>query len=115
VDLVLNPLAGDSISPAASILRTGGRQVLFGRSAGDRAEFSAGDLYRKSIAVLGYGGLADTQEQKAEARGWVLERMAEGSVRIPIADELPLSEAAAALERIRSGQVVGKLLLRPGG
>ncbi len=115
LDLVLNPLAGNSISPVASILRVGGRQVLFGRSAGDRAEFGAGDLYRKSISVIGYGGLADTPEQKASARGWVLDRMVEGSLRVPISDELPLSEAAAALERVRRGQVVGKLVLRPGG
>ena len=46
---------------------------------------------------------------------WVLDRMVEGSLRVPISDELPSSEAAAALERVRRGQVVGKLVLRPGG
>jgi NADPH2:quinone reductase len=115
VDVVLNPLAGASISPCASILRVGGRQVLFGRSAGDTAEFSAGDLYRQSVSVIGYGGLADTPEQKAEARAWILDRMVEGSLRIPISEELPLTDAPAALDKVRRGQVVGKIVLRPAG
>jgi NADPH:quinone reductase-like Zn-dependent oxidoreductase len=112
VDVVLNPLAGASIDPITSILRVGGRQVLFGRSAGDRAEFKAGDLYRKGVSVIGYGGLADTPEQKTESRGWILDRIAEGKLRIPIAAELPLSDAAEALDRLRERRVVGKLVLR---
>jgi len=114
VDLVLNPLAGASIDPITSILRVRGRQVLFGRSLGDRAEFGAGDLYRKGISVIGYGGLADTPEQKDGSRGWILERIAEGKLRIPIAAELSLDDAAEALDRLSRHSVVGKLVLRVG-
>jgi NADPH2:quinone reductase len=115
VDLVLNPLAGTSIDPVSAILRVGGRQVLLGRSAGDRAEFSAGGLYRKGLSVIGYGGLTETPEQKDAARAWILDRMVEGKLRIPISDELPLGDAAEALDRVRHGRVVGKIVLRTSG
>lgn len=115
VDLVLNPLAGASISPAAGILRTGGRQVLYGRSAGDQAEFSAGELYRKSISIIGYGSLADTPEQKASAGAWVLDKIGEGSVSIPISREFALADVSTALDLVRTGGVVGKVVVRPAG
>ncbi len=115
VDLVLNPLAGTSISPVAKILREGGRQVLFGRSAGDRTEFSAGELYRRRITIIGYGGLADTPEEKASALAWVLDKIGAGSVSVPVSREFALADTAEALDLVRTGGVFGKFVVRPGG
>ena len=69
------------------MLVPGGCQVLFGRSAGDNAVFSAAGLYRKNISLHGYGGLADDPALKGEARVWVLDQIAAGRLRIPVAAE----------------------------
>jgi NADPH:quinone reductase-like Zn-dependent oxidoreductase len=44
----------------------------------------------------------------------VLSLMANGSIKPPVQRVLPLSEARTAHEMIDAGEVLGKLVLRPG-
>ena len=111
-DVALNPLAGEFVRRAVAMLAPGGRQVLFGRSAGDLACFDAADFYRKGVSILGYGGLADDPEKARSARVWLFDQVARGSLRIPVGLELPLARAADGLDLIRDGKVHGKVVVR---
>jgi NADPH2:quinone reductase len=111
-DVVLNPLGGDHVGAAIDMLVPGGRQVLFGRSAGDKAAFSAAGLYRKNISIHGFGGLADDPNLKDEARTWVLEEIAAGRLEIPVAAEYPLAAANEALDAVGRREVAGKVVVR---
>jgi NADPH2:quinone reductase len=111
-DIVLNPLGGTHVGRAVDMLVPGGHQVLFGRSAGDEAVFSAAGLYRKNISLHGFGGLADDPTLKSEARAWVFEQIAAGRLRIPVAAEYPLAAANEALEAVRRREVAGKAIVR---
>jgi NADPH:quinone reductase len=111
-DVVLNPLAGDWVGRAVSMLVPRGRQVLFGRSASEMASFYAAELYRNNISILGYGGLADEPERTRAARAWLLNELVRGSLRIPVEAEIPLDRAAEGLELIRRGESRGKVVVR---
>lgn len=113
-DVVLNPLGGDAVGDAVDMLVPGGRQILFGRSAGDQATFSSAGFYRKNVAILGYGGLADGPEVKREARSWLFEQIAQGRLTIPVEAEFPLAQAGEALETLRSRELRGKAIVRIG-
>jgi NADPH2:quinone reductase len=111
-DVVLNPLGGAHVGSAVDMLVPGGRQVLFGRSAGDDAAFSSAGLYRKNVSIHGFGGLADDPDQKSEARAWVFEQISAGRLKIPIAAEYPLAAAGEALEAVRRREIPGKAIVR---
>jgi NADPH2:quinone reductase len=113
-DVVLNPLGGDSVGHAVGMLVPGGRQVLFGRSAGDRAEFSTAALYRSGISILGFGGLVDDPALQAEARTWLFEQIAAGRLTIPVEAEFPLERAGEGLDLLRSGKAQGKAIVWVG-
>jgi NADPH:quinone reductase len=111
-DVVLNPLGGDWVGRAISMLVPRGRQVLFGRSASEMASFSAAELYRNNMSILGYGGLADDPERARAARAWLVNELVRGSLRIPVEAEIPLDRAAEGLELIRRGETRGKVVVR---
>jgi NADPH2:quinone reductase len=110
-DVVLNPLGGESVGHAVGMLEPGGRQVLFGRSAGDRAEFSTAALYRTNISIVGFGGLADDPALQVEARTWLFEQIAAGRLTIPVGAEFPLERAGEGFDMLRSGKAQGKAIV----
>jgi NADPH2:quinone reductase len=113
-DVVLNPLGGKQVGAAVDMLVPGGCQVLFGRSAGDQAVFSAAALYRKNLSIRGFGGLRDDLVEKKAARAWLFEQIASGRLTIPIAAEFPLVAADEALNAVSRRDVAGKVIVRIG-
>ena len=111
-DTVLNPLGGEFVGSSVDLLVAGGRQVLFGRSAGDAASFSAAALYRKNVSILGYGGLDDAPDRKHAARAWIFEQIAAGRLAIPVEARVPLERVGEAFDLIRSRAVRGKVIVR---
>ena len=112
-DVVLDPLGGRFTALGVESLAPFGRHIVLGRSAETHSQFRSDEFYRKNAVIIGYGGLADTAEDKDAARQAVLERISDGSVRIPIAVELPLDQAARALELLKRHDVAGKIILHP--
>lgn len=106
--VVLDGLGGAFTGAAAGALRTGGRHVVYGASAGRRGELDVLALYRKAVRLEGYASmLGDTRDDALRC----LELIANGALRIPIDSILPLDEAATAHERLGERSVRGKVLL----
>jgi NADPH:quinone reductase-like Zn-dependent oxidoreductase len=74
VDVVLDPVGGDSATAALLALAEHGRLVHLGASGGPTATFSSAALRSGSHSILGYTNNALSAAQKAEALGAVLER-----------------------------------------
>ncbi|HJP65862.1 MAG TPA: zinc-binding alcohol dehydrogenase family protein [Actinomycetota bacterium] len=110
---VLDPLGDRYTTAAVEILEPHGRLVLFGVSAGDRADVDLRTLYRKAIQLLTYSGTIEPDQRNRDGLERVLAAAARGEVRVPVDEVLPLEDAAEAHRRIRERQVQGKLLLRP--
>ncbi len=73
VDVVVDPVGGDTASAALLALAEHGRLVHLGASGGPTATFSSAALRSGSHSILGYTNNALTAAQKAAALGAVLE------------------------------------------
>jgi NADPH2:quinone reductase len=116
VDLVLDPVGGDTLRRGLDALAVFGRLVSFGNASGDMPwHVAQPELYPKGRSVAGFSILALAQTAPEALRS-LAERafrtVTDGTVNLPITAEFPLSDAAGA-HRLMGGRTsTGKLLLR---
>ena len=112
--VVIDPLAGAYTGAAIAAMPPFGRLVLYGASAGAIAQgFDLRALYRKGISLLTYSGTIEPQARIVDGVCRALGAVADGTLRVPIDEVLPLERAQEAFDRILARGVRGKLLLRP--
>jgi NADPH:quinone reductase-like Zn-dependent oxidoreductase len=75
------------------------------------AEINMQVLYRKGLTVYGYGGLIEPEERIAAGRTAALAALAEGRMRVVIADRLPLGRVNDAFAALVNRAVTGKIIL----
>ncbi len=109
--VILDSLGGPFTDAAIGAIANKGRLVVYGTSNAEQVSINLRRLYRKGVSVLGYAGLVDTAEEQRVALDTLLEMMAAGTLRVPVGDVLPLSEAAVAHARILGRGVEGKIVL----
>ena len=103
---------GDGFSAAAiEALAPFGRDVSFGVSAGPTAEINMQMLYRKALTLYGYGGLIEPAERMAAGKAAALAALAEGQIKVAIADVLPLGKVNDAFTALVDRAVNGKIVL----
>ncbi|MCA9489511.1 MAG: zinc-binding dehydrogenase, partial [Myxococcales bacterium] len=118
VDLVLDPIAGESLARDQQVLGMGGRIVVIGLMGGASSMLDAGRLLVKRQQVLGTVLRARDDADKARIVAGVLRDLwtavVAGRLR-PVVDAVfPIEEAEAAHARISSDRTVGKVVLRVG-
>ncbi|MGV9452467.1 quinone oxidoreductase family protein [Streptomyces sp. NPDC003635] len=116
VDLVLDPVGGDTLRRGLDTLAVFGRLVSFGNASGE-APWQVGqpELYARGRSVAGFSVLALAQTAPRELRA-LAERafrtVTDGTVELPITAEFTLSDAGGA-HRLMGGRTsTGKLVLR---
>jgi NADPH2:quinone reductase len=103
---------GDGFSGAAiEALAPYGRYVSFGVSAGPMAEINMQMLYRKALTVYGYGGLIESAERMAAGKAAALAALADGRLKVVVADVLPLGRVNDAFTALVDRAVSGKIVL----
>jgi NADPH2:quinone reductase len=116
VDLILDPVGGDTLRRGLDTLAVFGRLVSFGNASGAEPwHVGQPELYARGRSVGGFSILALAQSAPEALRS-LTERafrtVTDGSVSLPVTAEFPLSEAAEA-HRLMGGRTsTGKLLLR---
>ncbi|MCQ9133831.1 quinone oxidoreductase family protein [Streptomyces hilarionis] len=116
VDLVLDPVGGDTLRRGLDALAVFGRLVSFG-NAGGAEPWQAGqsELYARGLSVSGFSILTLARTAPDALRA-LAERsfrtVADGGVSLPVTAEFALADAAEA-HRLMGGRTsTGKLLLR---
>lgn len=109
--VVFDPLGGDFVAPAVGAVAARGRIVSFGVAAGAEVSLNMGQLYRKMVSLLGFGGLQLRPEELRPALEHALRALADGSIRVRIDRVLALADVNEAFERLKLRGVEGKLLL----
>jgi NADPH:quinone reductase len=118
VDFIMNFAGGPDFAKNFAMLAPYGVVVSYGQLAGK----PPGDVYAALRAQSGRNlGLRafsihiydHWREPMQAGMRWLIERLGRGEIRPRIYDRLPLAEARRAHELFESGQVMGKLLLRP--
>jgi NADPH:quinone reductase len=109
--VVLDALGGPYTDAAIAAMDNEGRLVTYGTSADEIVTLNMRTLYRKGITLKGYTGLRETAAEQSVILGQMFASLADGSLRVPIDEILPLGGAADAFARILAKKVEGKLVL----
>jgi NADPH2:quinone reductase len=115
IDVVYDSVGRATFEGSLASLRPRGLLVLFGQSSGVVPPFDLGRLNALGSLFVTRPSLAHYTQDPAELTvraGAVLGAVANGSLRVRIAAEFPLAEAAAAHGALESRSTSGKLLLR---
>ncbi|MEV5509987.1 quinone oxidoreductase family protein [Streptomyces orinoci] len=113
VDIVLDAVGGDLLSPALAALAPGGRLVFFSSGGGT---IQAYDLLVGAKSAIGFQIALIARNRPALLEQWrqqLWELFADGRLRPSVHAELPLEEAATAHRIIESRANRGKVVLRP--
>jgi NADPH2:quinone reductase len=103
---------GDGFSVAAiEALSPFGRLVSFGVSAGPMAEVNMQMVYRKGLTIYGYGGLIEPAERMAAGKAAALAALADGRLKVAVAEVLPLGRVNDAFSALVDRAVSGKIVL----
>ncbi|MER6714936.1 zinc-binding dehydrogenase [Streptomyces sp. NPDC000877] len=116
VDLVLDPIGGETLRRGLGVLAEFGRLVSFGNASGAEPwRVGQPELYPQGRSVAGFSILALAQSAPQALRALAeraFRKVTDGTVRLPVTAEFALSEAAEA-HRLMGGRTsTGKLLLR---
>jgi NADPH:quinone reductase len=109
--VVFDPLGGPFFGGAVEAAAPRGRIVLFGTSADASGVVPLQALYRKSLRVLGYGGLMETDDATVAALGEALRAVVDGRMFVAIDSAVPLADVNQAFVRLVDRSVRGKLVL----
>lgn len=114
VDLVIDSLGADILPRSFDALRTYGRVINIGEAAGEPDFPVRKKLYERSTSMAGFEVLHAAPGSRRWRRGlrYVVDRLADGRLAVPIAGVLPLTAVADAHERLEDRGVSGKLLLQ---
>ncbi len=113
VDIVLDAVGGELLSPAVAALAPGGRLVAYSSGGGT---IEAYDLLVGAKSVIGFQMrliARDRPELMEEWRRELWALFAAGRIRPCVHAELPLEEAVKAHEIIEGRTNEGKVILRP--
>ena len=105
VDVVFEHVGGEGFNESLLVLKRGGRLVTCGSTAGPSITFNLMQLFQQQYKI--FGSFGASIRNIAES----LDKMATGM--LPVIDtEMPLDDVGAALKRMESRQVFGKIIVR---
>ena len=118
VDLIADPVAGETMERGLDCLAPFGRLVAFGIAGRVPAEIASNALHPTNRAVVGYSTghyrrcRPDDLQPAARA---VLDLLEHRRIQLVIGATFPLEQAAAAQQALESGSTTGKILLLQDG
>lgn len=117
VDVILDVLGAGALSDNVDMLATDGILVIIGLQKGAKGELNLGKLMAKRARVTGTTlrsrSVAEKSVIVAEASACALPWYESGKLKPIVHAEYALADAAQAHRDLDSGQVFGKLILRP--
>ena len=109
--VALDSLGDGFMAPLVDAVAARGRIVSYGTSVDAEVTFNLQQLYRKSVSLLGYGGMQLTRAERRPGLQEALRAVADGELKVHIDSVVPLEQVNEAFERLARREVQGKLLL----
>jgi NADPH2:quinone reductase len=118
VDLVLDSTGGAGMMRLFDCLAPFGLLLLYGRLEGPPTGDLHAAMVKAPIRSLAFRHftmhtLDDAPALRAQATRELIALLAAGTIRVPIYERVPLAEAARAHRLFESGEVMGKLIMKP--
>lgn len=115
-DVVYDPVGGAAFKAALGACNREARVIIIGFASGEVPQIPANIILVKNISVIGFywgGYLAFNPEALTESLSELMDWHAAGKLKPHISHTLPLSQAADALELMRSRKSTGKVVVTP--
>lgn len=110
VDVVFDHVGTALFAPSIFSLGRGGRLVSCGNTSGDEATIpSLGFMFHQRASILG------SDAYRPEEFGPAWQTFCDGDFTVAVERQYGLDEAGVAQEQLVSGDVFGKILLKPNG
>ena len=100
--MTVDPLWGDPAVAAIKAANRFARHVALGQSAGIEATIASPDVRNKAVSIVGHTNYAISTEDQRAAYSRMAEHAAAGELTVDY-ERVPLDDAPAAWERLRSG------------
>ena len=118
VDLIVDCAGGPHMTALFDALEPFGMLLLYGRLEGPASGNIHDAIHKKpwrsgAFRYFTMHTLDDWPELRAKCTHDLLRLLSEGKIRVPIYERIPLAEAARAHRVFESGQVMGKLIMKP--
>lgn len=113
-DVILDQVGGDVFDACMRAVAWCGRIVVIGFVSGRIPEIKAGHILVKNISVIGVqvSDYRDREPDKFRAkRQELLDLYSAGKIKPHVMTTYPLKDAAAALNAVKQGKVLGKVVL----
>ncbi|MFQ5695681.1 MAG: alcohol dehydrogenase catalytic domain-containing protein [Terriglobia bacterium] len=107
VDVAMEVVGSATLDESLHALKSGGRLIVIGNVVGGRASFLPGLVILKELEVVGAFAASVKELERS------FELVADGHVKMVVADRLPLREAVEAHRRLEARAVTGRLVLQP--
>jgi len=115
VDIALDCVAGPELGACLSTMARGGRWIVIATLAGGRCELDMTDFFKRGVRLIGSTLRSRTDEVKgkilADLESLLWPAFADGTLKVRIHQTLPMTEAAAAHQILRSDRNLGKVVL----
>jgi NADPH2:quinone reductase len=115
VDLVVDPIGGETFDDAVRALAVEGRLLVIGFAAGGIPTVKVNRLLLRNVSVIGvgYGEFVNRTPGAQSVFEFGVAQLVTAGLRPPPPLRFPLAEGAEALQTLADGGVLGKLVLEP--
>lgn len=115
VDLVVDPIGGETFDDAVRALAVEGRLLVIGFAAGGIPTVKVNRLLLRNVAVIGvgYGEFVNRTPGAQSVFEFGVAQLVQAGLRPPPPLLFPLAKGAEALQALADGGVLGKLVLEP--
>ncbi|MGH2699109.1 MAG: zinc-binding dehydrogenase [Actinomycetota bacterium] len=107
VDLIVNPVGGETFRAAITSLAMGGRMTICGAAAGDNPDLSIREIYQSHRRIIG-APLGSRRDFRA-----VLDLLSRGLLQPHLHAVLPLEQIAQGHRVLEEGVAFGKVVIVP--
>lgn len=115
-DVIYDPVGGDTFDRSRKAIAWDGRLLVIGFTSGRIADAPTNHILLKNYSVVGVhwgGSLGRDPDSLGRTYDALCEEWEKGTIDPLIGDELPMADAAAALDRLGARGSVGKLVIDP--
>ncbi|MFJ1729821.1 NADPH:quinone oxidoreductase family protein [Streptomyces sp. NPDC088254] len=116
-DVIYDPVGGDAYTQSAKTVAFEGRIVVVGFASGAIPSPALNHALVKNYSILGlHWGLYNTKNPALvqHCHEQLTELAARGAIKPLVSERVPLSEAAAAVQRVGDGHTTGRVAVVPG-
>ncbi|MGW1795214.1 NADPH:quinone oxidoreductase family protein [Streptomyces sp. NPDC001984] len=117
-DVIYDPVGGEAYTQSAKTVAFEGRIVVVGFASGTIPSPGLNHALVKNYSILGlHWGLYNTKNPKLvqHCHEQLTELAARGAIKPLVSERVPLSEAAAAVQRVGDGATTGRVAVVPNG